>query len=168
MSIEQGLLSLLIFCLFFAIVKYFLLKSKIESKAKDSFDKWRDLELTRLKNELKEQMLKEAAIISQTWQKEKEAEIRKDAVSRSKDVIKGQVTEHLLPYFEKFPYNPRDVRFFGSPIDLVVFDGLSEGLLKQIIFIEIKAGKFANLTDREKQVQTCIDLKRLKYEIIRV
>lgn len=138
----------------------------MESKAREIFDKWRASELNQFKTELKEQMLKEASILSQRWMQEKEGEIRKDAVERSKDVIKGKVTEHLLPFFSDFPFNPMDARFLGAPVDLVVFDGLSEGDLRQVVFVEIKNGKAANLNEREKQVKRCIEQKKVDYQIL--
>ena len=46
------------------------------------------------------------------------------------------------------------------PIDLIVFDGLSGGDLKQIVFIEVKTGKKPNLTEREKRVRECILKKK--------
>ncbi len=53
--------------------------------------------------------------------------IREDAVQRSQAVTARKVHEQLIPYLPAFPYNPKDVRFLGSPVDLVVFDGLAEG-----------------------------------------
>ena len=58
----------------------------------------------------------------------REREARKRAVARSTAVTRGQAFEHLAPFMDDFGYNPRDARFLGSPIDLVVFDGLSESL----------------------------------------
>lgn len=49
--------------------------------------------------------------------------IRHDAVVRSKAVIVGQVTEHLLPFMSAFPYNPyheyrfKWFRIIGHPRD---------------------------------------------------
>ena len=48
-------------------------------------------------------------------------------MKRSEAVIKGKVTEHRVPFFEEFDFDPGDARFLGSPIDLIVFDGLSAG-----------------------------------------
>ena len=53
--------------------------------------------------------------------------IRQDAVQRSQATIAGQVHEQLLPYLPGFEFSPKDARFLGSPVDLVVFDGLDAG-----------------------------------------
>ena len=99
--------------------------------------------------------------------KKKEAELRKDAIRRSQTVIRGKVAEQIAPYLPGFKYNPRDCRFLGSPVDLVVFDGLTEGVLRQIVFIEVKSGKYARLTPRERQVQEVVELKGARYELVK-
>jgi predicted Holliday junction resolvase-like endonuclease len=93
-------------------------------------------------------------------------QIREDAIKQSEVVIRAKVTEHLMPYFPDFRYNPKDVRFIGSPIDLIVFDGLAEGELKRVAFIEVKTGKDPDLSVREKHVKKCIDNRAVTFEII--
>ena len=45
-------------------------------------------------------------------------ESRKDAIKRSRSVIRGQASEHLAPYVLK-DTNPKDYRFMGNPIDFI-------------------------------------------------
>src|SRR5258705_2719732 len=61
------------------------------------------------------------------WKLRYSAAIREDAVQRSLAVTAGKVHEQLVPYLPEFGFNPKDARFLGSPVDLVVFDGLSAG-----------------------------------------
>ena len=82
-----------------------------------------------------------------TWKIRYTAIIREDAVQRSQAVTAGKVHEQLIPYLPAFPYNPKDVRFLGSPVDLVVFDGLAEGRVRRIVFVEVKTGR-SSLTSR--------------------
>src|SRR5207302_822704 len=77
--------------------------------------------------------------------------IRQDAVQRSQAVTTGKVHEQLVPYLPEFGFNPKDARFLGSPVDLLVFDGLDAGELRRVVFIEIKTGGSA-LTGRERQL----------------
>jgi predicted Holliday junction resolvase-like endonuclease len=93
--------------------------------------------------------------------------IREDAVQRSQAVTAGKVHEQLVPYLPVFPYNPKDVRFLGSPIDLVVFDGLADGQLRRIIFIEVKTGGSA-LTCRERCVRDVVESGDIEWAEIRV
>ena len=93
--------------------------------------------------------------------------IREDAVQRSQAITAGKVHEQLIPYLPVFPYNPKDVRFLGSPVDLVVFDGLSEGRLERIVFVEVKTGG-AGLTVRERCVRDVIRGGDIEWEELRV
>jgi hypothetical protein len=62
---------------------------------------------------------------------------RKDAVQQSRAVTRGQMYEQLVPYLPDFPFNPKDAQFLGRPVDFVVFDGLDEGDLRRIVFVEV-------------------------------
>ena len=61
------------------------------------------------------------------WKARYTRAVRQDAIQRSLAVTAGKVLEQLVPYLPAFPFNPKDVRFLGSPVDFVVFDGLSDG-----------------------------------------
>ena len=72
--------------------------------------------------------------------KSQEKEMRADSVKRSKVVTLGKIAEHFAPYLPGWTYNPQDARFLGSPIDFIVFDGMSEGVINGVVFVEIKTG----------------------------
>ncbi|MEM2722637.1 MAG: Holliday junction resolvase-like protein, partial [Thermoplasmata archaeon] len=78
------------------------------------------------------------------------------------------VTEQIIPYFPDFPYDPRDVRFIGSPVDLIVFSGLREkNSIDEIIFLEIKTGK-GRQSGVEKKVEDAIKNGKISYRVINV
>jgi predicted Holliday junction resolvase-like endonuclease len=93
--------------------------------------------------------------------------IREDAVQRSLAVTAGKVHEQLVPYLPEFGFNPKDVRFLGSPVDLVVFDGLSAGDIQRVVFLEVKTGGAA-LTEREKQVRAVIEARQVAWAELRL
>jgi predicted Holliday junction resolvase-like endonuclease len=101
------------------------------------------------------------------WKLQYTASIREDAVQRSQAVTAGKVYEQLIPYLPGFPYNPKDVRFLGSPIDLVVFDGLHAGEVRQIVFVEVKTGN-STLTHRERSVRDVIQAGEVGWAELRV
>jgi predicted Holliday junction resolvase-like endonuclease len=101
------------------------------------------------------------------WKARYTSRIRADAVQRSQAVTAGKVHEQLTPYLPYFPYNPKDVRFIGSPVDLVVFDGLSEGDLRSIVFLEVKTGG-SSLTGRERRVRDVIQAREVEWVELRV
>ena len=96
----------------------------------------------------------------------REREARKHAVARSTAVTRGQAFEHLAPFMQDFGYNPRDARFLGSPIDLVVFDGLSESDVREIVFLEVKTGQ-SRLSARERAVQKAVEEQRVTWRELR-
>jgi len=107
-----------------------------------------------------------ASIYFLLWKASYTRQIRKDSVDRSRATISGQVHEQLLPYLPDFPFNPKDVRFMGAPVDLIVFDGLSAGKLERIVFVEVKTGG-SQLTPRERQVRDMVQARGVSWEEIR-
>lgn len=95
------------------------------------------------------------------------AVIRHDAVKRSLAVTSGKVHEQLVPYLPDFPYNPKDVRFLGTPVDLIVFDGLAEGDVKRVVFVEVKTGG-AGLSAAERQIRDVIAARAVGWDELRV
>lgn len=149
-------LALLIVYLLF---KYIKLKGRVESRARDLYEAWQTREMER-------QVSEKADILFRTWKIDEEKKIRQDAVKKSEAVIRGKVTEHLIPYFPEFEYNPKDARFLGTPVDFIIFDGLSEGEMNKVVFVEVKSGKTGALSPREKLVRECINRGKVSYEII--
>ncbi len=101
------------------------------------------------------------------WKGRYTAAIRDDAVRRSLAVTAGKVHEQLVPYLPEFGFNPKDARFLGSPVDLVVFDGLADGQVRRVVFLEVKTGA-AQLTGRERQVRDVIEAREVAWVELRV
>jgi len=90
---------------------------------------------------------------------------RKDAVERSRAVLKGKISEHMIPHMPEFGFKASDARFMGSPIDYIVFDGMSDGDIQKIILIDIKTGK-SRLNNNQRQIRTAVDAKKVEFMII--
>lgn len=150
---------LLLVALVYLFWQYAKLRGEVETRARGIFEKWRRTELETQANE-------RAQLLFQNWMRDEEKRIREDAIKKSEAVIKGKVTEHLIPFFPTFNYNPKDARFIGSPVDLVIFDGLNEGDLRKVVFLEVKTGKTAGLSERERLVKQCIEKRNVVYETI--
>ena len=101
------------------------------------------------------------------WKARHTSAIRQDAVQRSQAVTVGKVSEQLVPLLPGFAFNPKDARFLGSPVDLIVFDGLNDGTVRQVVFIEVKTGA-AGLSSRERQVRDAILEKRVSWDELRL
>ena len=93
--------------------------------------------------------------------------VRETAIQQSRAVTRGQIYEQLVPYLPEFEFNPKDAQFLGKPVDFVVFDGLDEGEVERIVFVEVKTGSSA-LTTRERRVRDAIRQGRVEWKEIRV
>lgn len=87
-------------------------------------------------------------------------------------VLKGKLSEELFPLMKDCPYLPADMRFFGNPIDYVVFDGLSDAKddgsdFRDIIFIDVKTGN-ARLSAHQKKIKAAVQAGRVRWETIRM
>jgi len=99
------------------------------------------------------------------WQGEKEL-AQKQAIAQSRAVLGGKFTEQLAPYLPDFNYDPTEARFIGSPVDLIVFPGLSSGDPKEIVIMEIKTGKNCQLTPQERKIRQLIEDGMVRWELI--
>jgi len=94
------------------------------------------------------------------------AQERKMAVSQSRAVLGGKFTEQMMPYFPDFKYDPTEVRFIGSPIDMVVFPGLAKGDPEEVVILEVKTGKSAVLTPVQKKIRQLIEDGMVRWDEI--
>jgi predicted Holliday junction resolvase-like endonuclease len=93
--------------------------------------------------------------------------IREDAIKRSRSVLSGQFSEQLAPYLPEFPYSPTEVRFIGKPIDFLVFKGMDEKAISEVVFVEVKSGR-STMNSQEKALKEAILAKRVRWEEYRV
>ena len=143
------------------------LRGEAIGEAQQQLLKWRNEELENAKSQIWEVLSKEAAVSLEQWKVDAEKEIRQDAINKSQSVTMGKMTEHFVPYLPGFGFNPTDARFIGSPIDLIVFDGLDEGCVKKIVFIEIKTGA-STLSTRERWIRDAVLAKNIEWREVKV
>ncbi len=99
--------------------------------------------------------------------KEKIPEIREDAIKHSRAVLSGQFSEQLAPYLPDFPYKPTEARFIGKPIDFVVFKGMDEKKIDEVVFVEVKSGQ-SQLSGVERSLRNTIDGKKISWHEYKV
>ena len=105
-------------------------------------------------------------IQNKRWESKVE-EIREDAIKRSRAVLGGQFSEQLAPYLPDFPYSPTECRFIGKPIDFIVFKGMDEKDISEVVFVEVKSGK-SKLSGHEKKLKDTIEGKKVSWEEYRI
>ncbi len=87
---------------------------------------------------------------------------RDDAVKRSRAVLTGQIGEQLAPFFPGFPCDPADARFLGKPVDFIAFAGASAGVIKEVLFVEVKTGD-ARLSGPERALKDAVQAGRVRW-----
>ena len=92
---------------------------------------------------------------------------KKEAIEKSRHILKGQFNEHLSPFMKDFPVKASECRFLGAPIDFICFKGLDEKNVEEIIFVEVKSGK-SNLNKTEKSIKDVITNKKISFEEYRI
>lgn len=102
------------------------------------------------------------------WKIEEEDKIRKDALNRSRSSLKGRLGEQMAPLLPIFNYEPSDARFIGSPVDYIIFKGLSKDEPEEIIFADVKTGKGARLNSKQRDFRRIIEEGRVSWETIRI
>ena len=108
----------------------------------------------------------------ETWKLETAGEIRKDSVNRSRSTLKGRIAEQMAPVLPDFCFNPADARFIGSPVDYIIFDGLTrvaddkEDEIK-IVFMDVKKGSGA-LTRTQRLIKQAVEKKSVAWKTMRI
>jgi predicted Holliday junction resolvase-like endonuclease len=135
--------------------------------ANQQFEEFKQKEIDVLRGVLSESAKKSAAADLETWKITHETFYRQDAINRSKSVILGKVTEHLIPFQENFPFNPKEARFIGSPIDMIVFDGIDNEDEVNIYILEIKTGN-SSLNKRQRLIRDAVINQRVHWRELNV
>ena len=111
---------------------------------------------------------KEYNLRYESWCALKERQIRKDATTRSRSIMRGQATEHLAPYMFNSDLNPKDFRFLGNPIDYIVFSGCSDvtdgvsDTIEKVILVDIKTGT-SKLSKVQRRIRDAIKEGRIEF-----
>lgn len=92
---------------------------------------------------------------------------RKEAIMKSRSVLGGQFSEQLAPFLPNFKHLPTEARFIGKPIDFLVFKGMDEKKIDEVVFVEVKSGK-AKTSPVEKSLKETIENKRVRWEEYRI
>jgi predicted Holliday junction resolvase-like endonuclease len=77
----------------------------------------------------------------------------------------GKIIEKILPSYKNFSIIATDCRFLAEPIDMVIFDGLSENNINNITFLDVKTGN-APLNKHQRLIRDAINDQKVKFKVI--
>jgi predicted Holliday junction resolvase-like endonuclease len=89
--------------------------------------------------------------------------IVKARLRQSRAVLGGLVSEQMAPLLPGFPFDPGDCRFMGKPVDFIVFKGMNEKAISEVIFLEVKSGLSKTLTGQEKRLKEAVQNGRVRW-----
>ena len=86
---------------------------------------------------------------------------REGSLRRSESTRYGQITEQFMPFISDYPYDSKQFRFLGSPIDGVQFEE------DKIVMIEFKSAG-SKLSTRQRKIRNLIKEWKVDFQEIRV
>ena len=97
------------------------------------------------------------------WEGGKLEGIVKSRLKQSRAVLGGLVSEQVAPLLPGFPFDPGDCRFIGKPVDFIVFNGMNEKEIDEVIFLEVKSGKKPSFNDQEKRLREAVRAGKVRW-----
>ncbi len=86
---------------------------------------------------------------------------REGSLRRSESTKYGQITEQFMPFISDYPYDSKQFRFLGSPIDGVQFEE------DKIVMIEFKSAG-SQLSTRQRRIRNLVREGKVDFQEIRV
>ena len=80
---------------------------------------------------------------------------------RGDAVRRGFTTEQWLPLAESYPWDPRNFRFLGAPIDGVQFED------DRVVLVEFKSGR-SRLSDKQMRIRDLVRSGKVEFREVRV
>ncbi len=80
---------------------------------------------------------------------------------KSSEVRLGQIGEHIAPFLHDWPWESKDFRFLGNPIDGIQFNE------NEVIFVEIKTGK-SQLSKNQRVIRDLIKEGKIRWAVFRI
>ena len=96
---------------------------------------------------------------------EKESKIREDAAKRAQAQVPKLIKKSLSDHIVSLKYNPYDIKPINHPIDLVIYDGMSDGDVKDVIFLHSKNKAMREL---HKSVHNAVENKEYDWKVVRI
>jgi len=123
--------------------------------------------LGQLPTEAEQKKQEMESALQENWDELKKAKGR-IGISKQSAIAsgKGKMIEGFIPVMEGFGYEMGDCRFLANPIDYIIFEGVTQGSINHITFMDIKAGKSAGLDTHQRKIRDAIKNNDVKFEVL--
>lgn len=98
---------------------------------------------------------------------EEEKEIREKAAERGRAQVPKIVKKSMVKEFAKLKYDPYDIKAILHPIEFVVFDGMNNESMNNVVLLA-KRSTNPHLQDLQKKIANVVDKKQYDWKVIRV
>lgn len=80
---------------------------------------------------------------------------------KSSEVRLGQIGEHIAPFLHDWPWESKNFRFLGNPVDGIQFNE------DELVFVEIKTGK-SQLSKNQRVIRDLIKEGKIRWAVFRI
>ena len=80
---------------------------------------------------------------------------------RSQSTRYGQITEQFLPLVEAYPWDSKQFRFLGSPIDGIQFEE------DKMVLVEFKSSS-SQMSVKQRKIKELVEQRKVEFKLIRV
>lgn len=98
---------------------------------------------------------------------EEEKEIREKAAERGRAQVPKIVRKSMVKEFAKLKYDPYDIKAILHPIEFVVFDGMNNDSMNNVVLLA-KRSSNPYLQDLQKKIANVVEKKQYDWKVIRV
>lgn len=157
------------------LICFYFLLSKYNKKFKEQSDKF-EKELNVLTEQITEldiltesqknvilSQRNELATLNVGINRLKEKTTTVESQKKSSEVRLGLMAENFMPFIRDYPYDHKDFRFLGNPVDGIQVDHATDSL----IIIEFKTGN-AKLSKTQKYIRDIVSNGNVRFETFRV
>lgn len=100
------------------------------------------------------------------WLNDNEFDIRRTAISEMNSHIVDNISNELSIVKNNFAFNPKDIKFTGRFIDLIIFDGAANEELVNIYFIDIQRQGIKSRHNFKAKVANAINKGNVSFQEI--
>jgi len=84
-------------------------------------------------------------------------------LNRQSGAITGTILQKYLPFFNEYPYNPRDTIPIFDTFDYLVLRGRDNGAISEVIIQELKSGQ-SKLSTTQTTLRYCVEHGFVRFE----
>lgn len=149
--------------LILSLIIYLARSNKI---IRQEFQQLLEIKFDTIKNEIDSYEKSRSESYLKTWQTENEVNIRRQAIASQTREITNEIARETKLLNESFSYNPRDIKFIGKYIDLIVFDGAADEEEVSIYFLEITKANNGSTSEYKNKVWAAINKRKFNWKEI--